>query len=79
MKNITDFCEKRGVTSHMKEAFQAYLRSQYAQEFFLANGETVKLTVSKMNEEELKVAWGKFVSEFRNYLSSTNPSVSDKK
>lgn len=71
MSNITDFCEDRGVNSHMQEAFQAYLRSQYAQEFFLNNGETVKLVVSKMTEEELKTAWEKFVKDFKAYLAST--------
>lgn len=71
MKNIDDFCDVRGINSHMKEAFQAYLRSTYAQEFYLNNGETVKLVVAKMNEEELKAAWGKFTDDFRKYLDST--------
>lgn len=79
MKNIIDFCEKKGVKTNMQEAFQAYLRSKYAQEFYLNNGETVKLVVSKMSEDELQVAWEKFVGDFKAYLASTNPSVSSKK
>ena len=73
MKNIDDFCDVRGVSTHMKEAFQAYLRSSYAHKFFLSNGETTKLIVGKMNDEELKEAWTSFVTDFKNLISSTSP------
>ncbi len=70
MKNIDDFCDTRGVSTHMKEAFQAYLRSTYAQKFLLSNGESTKLIVAKMNDEELKQAWESFVTDFKNLISS---------
>ncbi len=54
----------------MKEAFQAYLRSTYAQKFLLSNGESTKLIVAKMNDEELKQAWESFVTDFKNLISS---------
>ena len=68
MKNIDDFCDRKGVSHNMKEAFQAYLRSSYARKFFLNNGETVKLTVSKMNEKELEDAWKEFTDDFKKFL-----------
>ena len=72
MKNIDDFCDTRGVSIHMKEAFLAYLRSTYAQKFMLSNGESTKLIVAKMNDDELKQAWTSFVTDFKNLISSTN-------
>ena len=70
MKNIDDFCDTRGVTTHMKEAFLAYLRSTYAQKFGTTlNGETSKLVVSKMNDQELEKAWADFVSDFKRLIS----------
>lgn len=69
MKNIDDFCEKKGIATNMQEAFMAYVRSDYARRYFLSNGETVKLVVSKMNDEEIEEAWVDFVSEFKRYLA----------
>lgn len=72
MKNIDDFCDKKGVSPNMKEAFQAYLRSSYASKFFMNNGETVKLVVSKMSEEELNTAWKEFADDFKKFLLTQN-------
>jgi hypothetical protein len=69
MKNIDAFCETKGVSQHMKEAFQAYLRSTYAQKFLLSNGESTKLIVGKMNDEELKQAWQGFVTDLKKLIS----------
>lgn len=68
MKNVEEFCEKKGVSHNMMEAFQAYLRSSYASKFYLNNGETVKLVVSKMSEEELDTAWKEFTDDFKKFL-----------
>lgn len=70
MKNIDGFCELKGVSPNMEEAFIAYLRSDYARRYSIANGETAKLIVSKMNEEEIESAWNNFVVEFKEYLMS---------
>lgn len=69
MKNISDFCEKKGITSNMQEAFIAYIRSDYAYKYFVSNGETLRLVVSKLNMEEIEEAWQSFVSDFKNYLT----------
>lgn len=53
----------------MQEAFIAYLRSDYAGKYALRyEGDTTKLIVGKMAEEELLSAWGDFVGEFKKYL-----------
>ena len=70
MKNIEEFCNKKGVTSSMQEAFAAYVRSDYARRFYLSNGETTKLVVSKMNSEEIEKAWLDFTSEFKKFLTN---------
>lgn len=70
MKNITDFCDKKGINANMKEAFMAYVRSDYASKYYLSNGETTKLVVGKMNDEELEEAWKSFVNDFKKYLTS---------
>lgn len=54
----------------MEEAFIAYLRSDYARRYSIANGETAKLIVSKMSKEEIESAWNNFVVEFKEYLMS---------
>lgn len=69
MKNIDEFCEKRTISMNMQEAFIAYVRSDYAQKYFLRNGETMKLVVSKMSMDEVEEAWLNFVSDFKSYLS----------
>lgn len=69
MRNLDDFCDKKNISPHMKEAFQAYLRSSYAQKFYMNNGETVKLVVGKMNDQELESAWVEFVSDFKKFIS----------
>lgn len=70
MKNIEDFCAKKGVTPNFQEAFIAYVRSDYARKFYLSNGETTKLVVSKMNPEEIEKAWLDFTSEFKKYITN---------
>lgn len=69
LKNIDDFCASRGIGANMEEAFIAYIRSDYARKYETRkDGDTTKLVVSKMNEEELKRAWGEFVKEVKKYL-----------
>lgn len=69
MKNISDFCEKKGITSNMQEAFIAYVRSDYAHKYYVSNGETLRLVVSKLTMEEVEEAWLSFVTDFKNYLT----------
>ena len=69
MKNIDDFCEKKNISANMQEAFVAWLRSDYARKFVTrSDGETTKLIVSKMRDDEIEDAWREFTTEFRKYL-----------
>lgn len=53
----------------MQEAFIAYIRSEYAHKYYVSNGETLRLVVSKLNMEEIEQAWQSFVMDFKNYLT----------
>lgn len=70
-ENIEKFCDTKTVSYNMRSAFYAYIRTSYARKFYMNNGETVKLIVSKMNEAEIEEAWVDFVAEFKRYLDST--------
>lgn len=71
MKNIDDFCSARTISVNMKEAFMAYLRSDYARKYAMKPmGETSKLIVSKMSEDDLNDAWKEFVLEMARYIES---------
>ena len=71
MKNIDDFCSSRAVSPNMKEAFIAYVRSDYARKYSMKpDGETSKLVVSKMSEEDLREAWKEFVLDMARYIES---------
>ena len=70
MKNIDDFCERKGISPNMEEAFVAYIRSDYARKYAVrSDGDTTKLVVGKMSSEEIEDAWIDFTREFKNYLS----------
>ena len=71
MQNIDEFCAKRAVSINMKEAFIAYIRSDYAHKYSMKPmGETSKLVVSKMSQEDLADAWKDFVMELARYIES---------
>lgn len=68
---LTDFCDKRGISINIKNSFAAYLRSIYAQKYFvIGDGETVHLMIGKMTEEELEKAWQEYVRELTKWLPS---------
>lgn len=70
MKNIDEFCRKRRITHQIQEAFTAYLRSDYALKFELhIDGDTNKMIVGKMSEDELENAWAGFVTELKRTIS----------
>lgn len=76
MKNIDDFCDKKDIPQKMKEAFVAYMRSDYAIKFMTrSDGDTTKLVVSKLVDKELEEAWQEFIKDFRKLLDgSSSPS-----
>lgn len=69
--NLTIFCDKRGISLNIKNSFGAYLRSSYAQKYFvIGDGETIHLMIGKMTEEELMNAWQEYVKELAKWLPS---------
>lgn len=69
--SLTEFCEKRGISTNIKNSFGAYLRSTYAQKFLLAtDGETIHLMVGKMTDEQLEDAWQEYIKELAKWLPS---------
>ena len=70
MTAISEFCMARGVSSKIEELFTSYCRSTYAEKFSLMNGDTVKLIVSRMTEDQVLDAWTDFVSEMRSIIES---------
>lgn len=68
MSAISEFCEKRKISPKIEEIFTMYCRSSYASRFSMRNGETVKLLVSKMSEEQVLYAWLEFVHELRSVI-----------
>lgn len=72
LDNISKFCEGRKIEGHLKEAFAAYIRSDYAAKFSLRNGETTKLVVSKLTMEEIGEVWNLFVNDLKMFLVESN-------
>lgn len=70
MSAISDFCEKRGISPALEEAFTMYCRSLYAGKFSLGNGDTVKSIVSKMTEDQVLEAWVEFVKDLKSVIES---------
>lgn len=67
---VREFCEERGISESVRNAFSAYLRSTYSLKFAMeSEGETVRLIVAKMTQEQLEEAWRYFVMEFKKYLT----------
>lgn len=75
---IVEFCENKGIKQDMMDAFIAYVRSMNASKFMMRrDGDTVRLLVERMTEEQVHSAWVQFLSDFRHILptASVNPAV----
>ena len=71
MKNVEEFCLNKMASQHMTEAFKAYVRSVYALKLQTrSEGETTKMIVSKMDEDELNKAWLEFTADFKKFIES---------
>lgn len=69
MSELDKFCDERGATQHIKEAFTSYCRSVYSHKFNLRNGETMKFAITKLNRSEIEEAWQDFVKDLKKLLS----------
>lgn len=67
---ISEFCEKKGVSNNIKDAFSVYCRSVYADRFgLIKDSDTAHLLISRLTEDQLADAWLGFVKEMKRYLT----------
>lgn len=68
---IVEFCDRKRIKKDMMDAFIAYVRSSNASKYMMRpDGDTVRLIVEKMTEEQVQAAWVQFISDFRQVLPS---------
>lgn len=68
---LSEFCEELGIPENIKNAFGAYLRTEYANKFLLAkDGETIHLMIGRLTHDQLVDAWKMFVREMARYLAN---------
>lgn len=68
---LSEFCKELGIPENIKNAFGAYLHTDYANRFLLAkDGETIHMVISRLSHEQLTDAWQMFVREMARYLLS---------
>lgn len=68
---LSEFCDELKIPENIKNAFGAYLRTEYANRFLLAkDGETIHLMIGRLSHEQLTDAWQMFVREMARYLLS---------
>ena len=66
---ITEFCEKKGVPTSMRDAFAAYARSVYADRYLLRHDtDTVRLMINRLTDEQMEAVWVEFINDFRHIL-----------
>ena len=66
---ITEFCNKKGVPSNVRDAFGAYARSVCADRYLLrGDTDTVRLLINRMTDEQLEQIWVQFVSDLSKIL-----------
>lgn len=69
MNEIQIFCESRGVPQTMEDAFITYCKSDYAQKYLLKkDGDTIKLVLEKMTQEQVLDAWNKFLTDIKPFM-----------
>lgn len=72
MSNLQIFCERKGINQEMTDAFMAYVRSMNASKFMMKkDGDTVRMLVEKMDEDQVQEAWMNFVSDFSKLLPTS--------
>lgn len=71
MNELRKFCADRKIPASMEDAFLVYCRSEYAQEYLLKkDGDTIKLVLEKMTQEQVLDAWNKFLSAAKSFMDS---------
>ena len=73
VNEIDKFLDERNVADPMRSAFLAYCRSLYSSRYLMrSNGDTIKLFMDRMNEDQVKTAWNEFLSDIKNILPTVN-------
>ena len=70
MTAISKFCEQRKIPINIESAFTAYIRTDYAANFELKDGETIQKIVANLTDAQVADAWNKFILEFRDVILS---------
>lgn len=66
---LNDFCDKKSLPDNFRKAFIAYCKSLYGSKYAMRDeGETIKLFLSRMTEDQLNKAWSDFINDFKNTI-----------
>lgn len=69
---VIDFCEEKGLSDNLKQAFLSYCKSMYASRYLMkANGDTITKFVSEMTSDQILDAWNNFISDLKNIMPTT--------
>lgn len=70
MSSLYEFCEERGLTLELRDAFVAYCRSKWASKFMVwKHGETSKLLAEKMTQRQIDEMWLAFIADLKKSLT----------
>ncbi len=69
---LDEFLDSRRIADPLRSAFIAYCKSLYGSRYmFKSEGETVKLFLTRMTDEQVLQAWNDFIRDVR----STIPTI----
>jgi hypothetical protein len=70
MDNELDkFLNEKQVADPIRSAFIAYCKSLYSSRYkFKSNGDTVKMFLENISEDQINSTWNEFLSDLRNIL-----------
>lgn len=67
---ISDFCRQRGVPPRMRDAFNAYVHSVYADRLQMKDTDTLTLLISRLTQEQIGAVWIEYVNDVKKILPS---------
>lgn len=70
MKPIQEFCQKRGISDPIREAFVTYIKPTFSSQYAIRTGDTLGLMLTNITQERLEELWVQFLSEFKQILWS---------
>lgn len=70
MKPIQEFCQRRGISEAICEAFLTYIKSSFATSYAVQSERTLNLMLNNITQERLEETWIRFLGEFKQILWS---------